>query len=149
MKKILAIVAVITLSAVMVSSPAEARRGWGGGGYERGYYDPTTWQGLNLTVDQVNKLRTMRELYIKEITPLHNELISKSGELRLLWLQNPPDQKKIVAKQNELRALRDQLTDKQTAYRFEALKVLTPEQLSKVQLYGHVHDIGYGPRGRR
>lgn len=41
-----------------------------------------------------------------------------------------------MALQKEAQGLRDQLTDKRTAYRLEVRQVLTPEQQAKVQAYG-------------
>jgi Spy/CpxP family protein refolding chaperone len=53
---------------------------------------------------------------------------SKAGDLRLLWLEKSPDEAKIRATEKEIRALRDQMQDKGTDYRWAAYKVFTPEQ---------------------
>ena len=137
MKKVMTIVAVIAL-AVIVSSPAMAYRGMGGG-FDRGpggyaMMDPA--RGLDLTAEQTQKINAMREAHLKEIKPLQDQIYAKSGDLRLLWLAKTPDQEKILALQKEVRNLRDQWTDKMTGFRLEARKVLTPEQLAKVQSYG-------------
>jgi Spy/CpxP family protein refolding chaperone len=93
-------------------------------------------RGLDLTVEQTQKINALREAHLKDIKPLQDQMYSKSGELRNLWLAKTPDQEKILALQKEAQGLRGQLTDKFTTYRLEALKVLTPEQLTKVQSYG-------------
>ena len=84
----------------------------------------------------------MRAAHLKDIQPLQDQMLSKSRELRSLWLAATPDKEKILALQKETRDLRDQLTDKRTAYRLEVQKVLTPEQQAKVQAYGTGRGMG-------
>lgn len=145
MKKIMTIVAVIALTAI-VTSPAEARRGWGGGYQGGGYYDIASAPGLNLTAEQTAELDALRDKHLKDVKPIQDKIYSKRGELRILWLERSPDQKKISAVDKDIRNLRDQLYDKRTTYRLESLKVLTPEQQAQVQTYGHGRGKGYGPR---
>jgi Spy/CpxP family protein refolding chaperone len=76
-------------------------------------------------------------------------MLSKSKELRNLWLAATPDQEKITALQKEARMLRDQMTDKRTAYRLEVRKVLTPEQQAKAQAYGTGRGMARGGAGMR
>ena len=144
MKKMMTVLAVIAVAAVLASSPAEARRGWGDGNSSGGYYDLTTVPGLNLTTEQITKLNVLRDAHLRDIKPLQDQMYSKRNEMRLLWLEQTPDQKKIQTVQKEVRTLRDQLYDKQTAYRLEAQKVLTPEQQAQVQTYGTGRGYGYG-----
>jgi len=134
--RVITVVAVIALAAV-VASPAMAYRGMAGG-FDRGpggyaMMDPA--RGLDLTAEQTEKINALREAHLKEIKPLQDQLYAKNGDLRLLWLAKTPDQEKILALQKEGRAIRDQLMDKMTAYRIEARKILTPEQLAKTQSY--------------
>jgi Spy/CpxP family protein refolding chaperone len=148
MKKVMTIVAVIALAAV-VASPAVAYRGMGGG-FDRGpggyaMMDPA--RGLDLTAEQTAKINALREAHLKESKPLRDQIYAKSGDLRLLWLAKTPDQEKILALQKEVRNLRDQLTDKMTSYRLEARKVLTPEQLTKIQSYGLGRGMARGGAG--
>jgi Spy/CpxP family protein refolding chaperone len=136
-KKVTMIVAAIALAAV-VASPVMAYRGGGGQnnrgpGYGYGMTDET--RGLNLTTEQTQKINDLREAHLKDVKPLQDKLYAQGGDLRNLWLAKTPDQEKILALQKEVRTLRDQLSDKTTAYRLEARKVLTPEQLTKVQSY--------------
>ncbi|HAJ27147.1 MAG TPA: hypothetical protein DCG53_07880 [Syntrophus sp. (in: bacteria)] len=108
---------------------------------------------LNLTADQEAKIKTLRDAQLTEAKPLQDKMFSKRGELKLLWLQQNPNQQKIVAVQKEIRSLRDQLQDKQTNHRLAVLKVLTPEQQTKVQAFGagrgfaHGRGFGAGPGG--
>ena len=137
MKKVMMIVAVIALAAI-VTSPAMAYRGMGMG-YGSGpgnVADIGAARGLDLTAEQTEKINAMRAAHLKDIQPLRDQVYSKSKELRTLWLAATPDREKITALQKEAQGLRDQLTDKLTTYRLELRKILTPEQLAKVQAYG-------------
>lgn len=148
MKKLMAVMAVIAMAAVMASTLAEARRGWWSGERGPGYYDLAAAPGLNLTAEQSAKLASLREAHLRDVKPIQDQLYSKQGELKLLWLAKTPDQNKILAVQKETRSLRDQLAEKQAAYRLEAYKVLTPEQVTKIQAYGGGRGYGH-PQGMR
>jgi Spy/CpxP family protein refolding chaperone len=149
MKKIVAVVAVIALAAI-VASPAMAYRGMGAG-YGSGpgnVADIGAARGLDLTVEQTAKINALREAHLKDIKPLQDQMLSKGRELRSLWLASTPDKEKILALQKEAQSLRDQLTDKRTAYRLEVRQVLTPDQQAKVQAYGTgrgMERMGGGP----
>jgi Spy/CpxP family protein refolding chaperone len=106
-------------------------------------------RGLDLTVEQTEQINTMRAAHLKDIQPLQDQMLSKSKELRNLWLAATPDQEKITALQKEARMLRDQMTDKRTAYRLEVRKVLTPEQQAKAQAYGTGRGMARGGAGMR
>jgi len=99
---------------------------------------------LNLTAEQAGQLRNLREAHLKDIQPLQNKLYSKRSELRLLWLQQSPDQGKITAADREIRALRDQIQDKMTSHRLATFKILTPEQQTKLQASGAGRGYGSG-----
>ena len=101
---------------------------------------------LNLTPEQTAKINALREENLRDTKPLKDKMFSKRGDLRLLWLQTNPDQNKIIAAQKEIRALRDQMQDKMTAYRLEVLKVLTPEQKEKAKSLKMEHGFGPGMR---
>lgn len=136
-KKTTMIVAAIALAAV-AAAPALAYRS-GGGPHNRGpvysYGMAGETRGLDLTDGQTQKIRDLREAHLKEIKPLQDQLYAKGRELRNLWLARTPDQEKIQAIQKEVRALQDQLADKEAAFQSEASKVLTPEQLAKARAY--------------
>jgi Spy/CpxP family protein refolding chaperone len=136
--------------------------GWGRGpGFGSGPCgDFARFAGLDLTAEQKAQLETMRDAQYKEIEPLRKDMFAKRDALRTLWLEPNPDQAKIQAAQQEMRTLRDQLQDKMTAFRLEALKVLTPEQREKLNSavsagrgfgrgrgMGPGAGIGPGPRG--
>ena len=137
MKKLMTVVAVIALAAI-VSSPAMAYRGMGGG-FDRGpggyaMMDPA--RGLDLTAEQKEKINALREAHLKDVKPLQDQLYVKGRELKGLWLAETPDRESILTLQREVQALRNQLMDKLTTYRLDAWQLLTPEQQAKVRPYG-------------
>ena len=102
---------------------------------------------LDLTDEQKTKIEAMHLAYQKDIKPIREKMEDRRVELRRLWSQADLDKKKIEAKQKETRVLRDQLEDKQTAFRLEVNKVLTAEQKEKIAAYGFGNKSGFGPRG--
>jgi len=143
MKKVtLTVMAVLFLAAVATSAFAF---GWGRGpGYGpcgRGDFDGQA--GLNLAPEQTAKFKEMREAQWNEMKPLREQMFTKRDEIRKLWLEPNPDQAKIAAAQKEMRSLRDQIQDKTTAYRLDALKNLTPEQQDKIR--SSFSERGFGP----
>ncbi|NCO58891.1 MAG: hypothetical protein COZ70_01625 [Deltaproteobacteria bacterium CG_4_8_14_3_um_filter_51_11] len=73
----------------------------------------------SLTAEQSKEVQTLREGYIKEITPLQNQLFAKKTELRVLWSQANPDRAAVMAKQAELNELQRQLQEKNTTFQLE------------------------------
>lgn len=144
MKKLMTMIAVIALAASVMASPAEARRGWWDGYQSGRYHDLAAAPGLNLTAEQSSQIRSLQEAQLKEIQPLQNNLYSKRSELRLLWLQQSPDQGKITVADREIRAMKDQIQDKMTSHRLAIFKILTPEQQTKLQAYGTGRGSGSG-----
>jgi len=131
MRRILIIGTVLLFLAAAVS-PTLAFHGKGRGGPHAGFCgDPAAMKGLNLSADQKAKIDALKASHLKEVKPLRDRLFSRSGDLRLLWLEQNPNQEKITAMQKEIRALRDQIEDKRTSHYFEVMKVLTPEQQEK------------------
>ena len=149
-KVILTVMAVLFVAAVATSAFAF---GWGRGpGYgpcARGDFQGPA--GLNLTAEQTAKIKEMRETQWKEMKPLQEQMFTKRDEIRKLWLEPNPDQAKITAAQKEMRSFRDQMEDRMTAYRLEAVKVLTLEQREKIGSFvqgrgrGPGHGRGFGP----
>jgi len=107
---------------------------------------------LNLTADQKARIETLRNAHLRDMKPFQDQMFSKRGDLKLLWLQTSPDKEKIVAVQKDIRAIRDKIQDKAVAHRVDAYNILTPEQQEKVKAFsgGHGSGIGMGKgRGER
>ncbi len=92
---------------------------------------PALWAALNLTPEQGEKMKDLREGFLRESFPLRNEIRSKRSELRALPAQTNADEGKIQAKQKEISVLRSELREKIAKYRLEMRKILTPEQQAK------------------
>ncbi|MDZ7696284.1 MAG: Spy/CpxP family protein refolding chaperone [Deltaproteobacteria bacterium] len=135
MKKL--IVLALVVGMMFTGSLALAgSRGWGHG-MSPGYcWSNAGASNLNLTEEQSGKLQTLREDYVKEITPLQNQMISLRAEMRLLWNAAGPEAEKILAKQRELSGIQAQLDEKAAQYRLDCRAMLTPEQQSKMTSFG-------------
>lgn len=141
MKKI----AILTIVTIMAFSATPAFAGPWGRGMGSGYAMDNHWaSSLGLTPEQSQKLQALQEAYLKEITPLQNQLFSRRAELRLLWSQQNPDQDKIAAKQKEVNALQQQIQERATHYQLESRNILTPEQRAKAVGFGPGHGRGPG-----
>jgi Spy/CpxP family protein refolding chaperone len=124
MKKIslIAVLIIFIFSAAFVLAEPQGMRGRG-----RETYLLTS---LNLTPEQTEKVRKLREAYQKAKIPLRNQMFNKRMELKLLWMQLKPDPEKIRTKQKEIHDLRWLLKEKHTDYRLAFRNILNQEQLS-------------------
>ena len=101
---------------------------------------------LNLSPEQISKLKALKEKFWKETIFLRNQMHVKRLELKTLWTVPTPEKDKIIAKQKELMDLFNQLQSKVTDYRLEARSYLTPEQSAQAGIVcpymgfgGHMH----------
>ncbi len=143
MKKLMAVLGCVLLSMVVTANLAAdgGPRGRGRACNEKARHhekggEYALFAKLNLTNEQKAKARELREAHLRDVKPLRDQIFSKSGDLRLLWLQANPDKEKILAVQKEIRSLRDQMQDKNTALRVDIVNVLTPEQREKAKAFG-------------
>ena len=135
MKKGMIIGAAMALAVIATSSSPAAHREWRGGyGSEPGNVtDIAGIPGLNLSVDQAERIGALRQAHRRDIKPLQEQLIGKGRQLRELWLAKTPDRDRIMALQRDVHDLRGRLLEKLAAYRMEVLQMLTPDQRTKVQ----------------
>jgi Spy/CpxP family protein refolding chaperone len=132
-KTIITIMAVFFAAVVSTSAFAS---NWGRGpGYDRskgsGPCYSENFRGvnqLNLTQEQTAKLAEIKNAHTKAMMPLREQMFAKRNAIKALWLEANPNQEKILAAHKDMRAVRDQIQDKNTAFRLESLKVLTPAQ---------------------
>lgn len=123
---------------------------WGpGSGKGRGYKHcgESGLERLNLTNDQKSKIEALQDANFKATKTVREKIFDKSVELRRLWLTANPDKDKIAAAQKQLRVLRDEMEDKNTATTLEIRKVLTPAQNEKLANSTSGRGPGFGPRG--
>jgi Spy/CpxP family protein refolding chaperone len=141
MKKFSVMVAVILLvaSATWVVAGPRARAGWDGN-----EWCPADSQlsALNLSTEQSEKVRGLRESFLKETSPLRNQLFTKKTELRLLWIQTSLDVDKIRSAQKEIHNLAGQMQEKTTDFRLAFRNLLTPEQTTQLLAQGVGGDPG-------
>jgi zinc resistance-associated protein len=109
----------LILAAVLGFSIGAANFAWagpccGGGGWG---------SGANLTPAQSAKVSDLRQKFFNDTADLRQQMIQKRGELAALWQAATPDQAKIVAKQKELNALRDQMQQKGLDFQMQARKI--------------------------
>ena len=101
---------------------------------------------LNLTEEQIEEIRILRESFQKSIPPLFIQIFEKRAELRLLWMQIKLDPVRIKVLEKEIYTLEGQLNEKSTNYRLAFRNILTPEQSAKfIALVGtrdHHHPPG-------
>jgi len=144
MKKISVIAAflLVVASATLVMAGPRGKGNGGGGGWCAA---PSALASLNLTAEQSEKIRSLRESCLKEMTPIRTQLLSKKAELRLLWMQTKLDPDKIRSTQVEIGNLIGQMQEKSTDCRLAFRNILTPEQTTKLLAEG----IGRGKGHKR
>ena len=106
---------------------------------------------LNLSKEQQEKMWQAKEKFRNDTQKLRYEVFQKGIEMRALYTDPNADDAKILAKQKELTALRQNLQDKMVQFRLEQRKIFTPDQLKKMSetSYGPGFGrmgMGYGPR---
>jgi Spy/CpxP family protein refolding chaperone len=134
MKKFSLLAALVTILASATFVVAGPHGGeWGNSGWAM---DNTILSKLNLTAEQTEKIRALRESFQKDITPLRTRIFEKKAEMRLLWMQTESDAAGIKAKEKEIHDLKWQVLEKATDFRLALRSILTPEQLSKFLALG-------------
>ncbi|MGE5557421.1 MAG: Spy/CpxP family protein refolding chaperone [Bacillota bacterium] len=88
---------------------------------------------LNLTIEQQLKMWDIRYEFEKNTMAPRFDLQRKLLELKKLWSDEPLDERAIEAKTKEITALRVQVANKTRAMRERMKKVLTKEQLAKLE----------------
>ena len=125
---LLAALVLLVASATFVTAGPHDK----GGGMKPGWeMDDSILSKLDLTSEQLEKIRILRESFLKDMTPLRSQLFEKRAEIRLLWMQIKLDPVKIKALEKEAHNLKGQLNEKSTDYRLAFRGILTPEQSSK------------------
>lgn len=147
MKKVMVTIMALLFTTMLATAALAFGPGRGPGYGPCGRGGSEGFGGVNLTADQKTKLGELRDAHYKDVKPLRDQMFTKRDELRKLWLEPNPDQGKITAAQKEMRTVRDQMQDKMTAFRLDALKVLTPEQREKAKSFAAGYRAGRGGSG--
>ncbi|HVN97331.1 MAG TPA: Spy/CpxP family protein refolding chaperone [Syntrophorhabdaceae bacterium] len=152
MKKLLVVIAVVVVAIAAIvfsvfaapadqASPAGMGAWRGGPAGEEGAYHGGPFQHkdmrsrLNLTKDQMDKMRDIRTRYHKETRDMRYELAQKRLEMHKLFTDPKTDDATLLAKQKELSVLRARLSDKMAEMSIEMRRVFTPDQLEKLDSF--------------
>ena len=87
---------------------------------------------LNLSPEQKNKMRDLRNRFWTDTRDLRYEMLQKRLELKKLFGDQKTDDAMLLAKQKELNTLRMTLMDKRAQMRIEWRKIFSPEQIQKL-----------------
>jgi Spy/CpxP family protein refolding chaperone len=127
----------IILFSVLKGTSAHA---FGSGFRDRGGLNresrPSEKKSLNLSPEQEARLKGLRDKFLEETIFLRSEIPIKLGELRTLWTNPIPEKDKINAKKKEIMELYTELQIMATENRVLAQKILTPEQVEKLPVFG-------------
>jgi zinc resistance-associated protein len=100
---------------------------------------------LNLSKEQIDKMEGLGNRYYSETRDLRYELSQKQLEMRKLFTDPKAEDAAILATEKELTSLRQKLMDKMAQIPVEMRKMLTPEQLQKIdQMSGGRFGMGMG-----
>ncbi len=112
---------------------------WAGSDFETDNYITDNNNGLNLSLEQQQKIMVIRQQFENDTLSIKNDLRVKEKELRLLWAADPLNQSAIDNKTKEVNSLRIQLITKRRAMFAQMKAILTPEQLAKIKFYAKRH----------
>jgi Spy/CpxP family protein refolding chaperone len=115
-----------------ISGPCDVDDGPGGPGYLPGRLAPWPNHFPRLSPEQRDKMREMKERQILETRDTRYELLHKTLEMRKLFTDPKTSEAALMAKQKEVGALRQKLMDKTAQMIIEGRKILTPEQIRKL-----------------
>ena len=87
---------------------------------------------LNLTQEQKDRMKELRSRFSADTHDLKYDIRLKHLEMKKLFTDPKTDDQTLLAKQKELSALVLKLMDKKAQMKIEWRKILTPEQLQKL-----------------
>jgi Spy/CpxP family protein refolding chaperone len=87
---------------------------------------------LKLSKEQAEKLRGMADSSFQETRDLRYDISLKRLEMQRLFSDPKVDEATLIAKQKELSSIRQKLMDKMDRIMIERRKILTPEQIQKL-----------------
>jgi Spy/CpxP family protein refolding chaperone len=87
---------------------------------------------LNLTQDQIGKMKELRKSFWANTHDLRYDIKMKRVEVQKLFTDPKTDDATLLAKEKELNDLRHQLMDKKAEMKVEWRKILTPDQIQKL-----------------
>ena len=97
---------------------------------------------MNLTPEQTAQIFDLREKFNADTVGLRRQLAIKQAELAAMGKAEKPDQNAIEARTKEIKALRDPLQEKITAFGLEVKKIAPDLRMGIDESKG----MGHGPR---
>jgi len=133
MKKAFIIIFVLVVSMAVVTSvyalqPDEKSCSHKGFGFKK---------YLNLSDEQLAKMKELRNRFRNDTRDLRYSLAIKRLEMHKLFTDPKTNDATLLAKQREISNLRQQLSDKRAQKKIEWRKILTPEQIAKLDRMPH------------
>jgi Spy/CpxP family protein refolding chaperone len=117
----------------------------GYGPWSRGRFGGGAYLGLSR--EQIDKMQELRDRFYNETRDLRYEMAQKRLEMQKLFTNPKTDDATLLAKQKEMSGLRQKLQDKMAQMMIEGRKILTPEQLQKLDRTGMGFGTGFGMLG--
>jgi len=133
MKKFIIVIAVLIVS-VVVALPTYARQTDKKPGSHKEFCFKNH---LNLTDQQLAKMKELRNRFHADTRDLRYDLKIKRVEMSKLFTDPKTDDETLLAKQKEISGLRQQLSEKKALMKIEWRKILTPEQIAKLDKMPH------------
>ncbi len=88
---------------------------------------------LNLSAEQREKIKTLRQQGQERMKPQHQQLMAKRRELHELVRSAGSTREQAIAKQREVSAIQNQVAEARMNTWFDMRAVLTPEQLKQFE----------------
>ena len=107
--------------------PQRGTESWAQGGFHHRF---GSW--LNLTQEQRDKMRDLRNRYAANTHDLRFDVRIKRLELQKLFTDPKVDDATLLGHEKELNALKLKLMDRKTELKLAWRKILTPEQIQKL-----------------
>jgi Spy/CpxP family protein refolding chaperone len=115
------------LVGLMVIFAGTAMAGPWSRGMGQGYgMGPYSYDAANLTADQTAQLQTLRESFLKEVSPLQSEMFAKRSEMRTLWAASNPNEGNISTLQKDLLELQGKMQERRLQFNLECRKIINP-----------------------
>lgn len=139
---IIVLLLVGTFSLSASAAPGGPKASWGPRAMGMGVF-----RELNLTLEQQQKILNIRQDFEKDSLILRNDLGKKRDELHQLWTAQTLNQNAIDSKSKEINSLRIQMVAKMKAMQEKIKKVLSADQLKKLEDFQKMPAPGHGRQG--
>ena len=133
MKKLFIVIAVLIVSAAFVMPTYAVQTDKKHGSHKEFCFK----KHLGLTDQQLTKMKDLKNRFHADTRDVRYNLEIKRIEMRKLFTDPKTDDETLIAKQKEIRDLRQQLSEKKAQMKIDWRKILTPEQIAKLDKMPH------------